>query len=251
MNQCIAGGVPRPQAVPSSLHPPVCVCIVAAAGRGARMGAPVNKVLLPLRGESVLLRTLRQLSRCGDIDSLLVVAGTDDMDLVRTLLAEASASLKPWRLVAGGKERQDSIRNALAALGDDCGLVLVHDAARPLIDPGTVHRLVAATREHGAAIVAVPVKDTIKRVAADGIIADTLERATLWQAQTPQGFRRDLLAEAYARAGRCGITATDDAALVEQLGVAVRVVRGDYRNLKLTTPEDLLLAEALQGDESP
>jgi 2-C-methyl-D-erythritol 4-phosphate cytidylyltransferase len=146
--------------------------------------------------------------------------------------------------VAGGRERQDSMRAGLAALPAGIELVAVHDAARPLVTPGAVRRVIAAARESGAAILAVPVRDTIKRV-RDGRILETPVRAECWAAQTPQVFRVEILREALAKADAEGRLGTDEAELVEALGVAVHVVRGEPENLKVTGPEDLLLAERI------
>ena len=145
--------------------------------------------------------------------------------------------------VAGGRERQDSTRAGLAALPADVDLVAVHDAARPLVRPEDVERVVSAAREGGAALLAVPVRDTIHHV-RDGLLAETPPRETCWAAQTPQAFRRDWLEEALAKAAAEGTVGTDDAGLVRALGVPVRVVEGDPRNLKITTWEDLAVAEA-------
>ncbi|MFZ5925299.1 MAG: 2-C-methyl-D-erythritol 2,4-cyclodiphosphate synthase, partial [Bacillota bacterium] len=145
---------------------------------------------------------------------------------------------------AGGERRQDSVLRGLASLDAACDIVVIHDGARPLIRPNTVSRVVEAAREFGAAIAAVPVKDTIKVVRGCDVVG-TMDRETLWAAATPQAFQREIIESGYERAVRDGLAATDDAMLVEGTGVAVKVVPGEYDNIKITTPEDLVIAEAL------
>ena len=150
-------------------------------------------------------------------------------------------------VVPGGKERQDSVHNALKVVPEDAELVCIHDGARPLIQPALLQRCLDTAITHGAAIAAVPVKDTIKVVNGEGLVIDTPPRQTLWSVQTPQAFRRDWLQDAYKRAYQDQYYATDDAALLERYGYTVRVVLGHYENIKVTTPEDLVLAAALLG----
>ncbi len=222
--------------------------IIAAAGSGRRMGREMNKVFLPLAGRAVLARSAAAVAACPAVAGLVVVVAPGEEAQAAALLAPLALTI-PWRVVAGGTERQYSVANALAAVPEESGIILVHDGARPLVAPATIGAAVAAAREHGAAVVAVPVKDTIKTVDAGGCIAATLERSTLWAMQTPQVFAAALLREAYAAAQQGGVLATDDAALVERLGHKVKIVPGSYGNLKITTPEDLAMAQALLGSE--
>jgi 2-C-methyl-D-erythritol 4-phosphate cytidylyltransferase/2-C-methyl-D-erythritol 2,4-cyclodiphosphate synthase len=224
------------------------VAIIAAGGSGRRMGKEINKVFLPLAGTPVLARSAASLAACPEVDSLVVVIAAGEEAEAADLLAGQNLA-KPWQVVTGGSERQYSVANALAAVEAAADIILVHDGARPLIEPATVSAAIAAAREHGAAGVAVPVKDTIKQV-ADGLIVATPDRAGLWAMQTPQVFTAALLRRAYAAAAREGWLATDDAALVERLGAKVAIVPGCYRNLKITTPEDLAVAAALLGREA-
>jgi 2-C-methyl-D-erythritol 4-phosphate cytidylyltransferase len=161
------------------------------------------------------------------------------------LLGQYGPFRLPWVVVHGGKERQDSVRLGLTQLDNNCKLVVIHDGARPFVTAEVIDSSVEVAEEVGGAIVAIPAKDTIKRVSADGVIAETLLRQELWLAQTPQTFRVPLIREAHAWASANGVLATDDAALVETMGGVVKVVRGDARNIKITTPEDLLLAEVI------
>lgn len=225
--------------------------IIAAAGQGKRMGRGINKIFIPLSHCPVLVHTVKTLSKCSKITNLVIVTGSDDMAEVQKLLSSVE-EIKEYRIVAGGSERQYSIANALAAVTNDTEITLVHDGARPLIEIETIEKVIEAARQYRAAGVAVPVKDTIKTVGADGFITGTPLRKTLWAIQTPQAFETKLLRQAYHAAGNEGYLGTDDAALVERLGVKVKIVEGNYNNLKITTPEDLIMAEALlkQGCES-
>jgi 2-C-methyl-D-erythritol 4-phosphate cytidylyltransferase len=216
--------------------------LVLAGGRGERLGHAVPKAFVLLRGHSLLVHALRALAAAPEIDWLLPVVPANDLDRA----GEATSALRtPGKLlpaVAGGRERQDSMRAGLRALPADVDLVAVHDAARPLVRSADVSRVVAAARASGAALLAVPVADTVKRV-RDGIVLETPERSECWLAQTPQVFRAELLREALAKADAAGVVATDDAQLVERLGVPVRVVAGHVSNRKITTAEDLAFAE--------
>jgi 2-C-methyl-D-erythritol 4-phosphate cytidylyltransferase/2-C-methyl-D-erythritol 2,4-cyclodiphosphate synthase len=216
--------------------------IVAAAGRGRRFGAEYNKVLASLAGRTVLHWSLRTLQRSGAVDAAVVVTGAGDLDAVRAIAADF-----PFvhAVVEGGAERYDSVLAALSALPAGTEWVAVHDGARPLASPELVAAVVAAAREHGAALPATAVSDTVKR-SADGVeTTETVDRRGLFAVQTPQVFRRDLLVAAYDRAAADGAAATDDAGYVERLGHAIRLVPGERANLKITLPEDLRMAEAL------
>lgn len=206
------------------------------------MGRDVNKVFLPLAGRPVLARSAAAVAACPEVDGLVVVVAPGEEEQAAAALAGLA---KPWRVVAGGRERQDSVANALAAVPDDCDIVVIHDGARPLVEPEAVSAAVAAAREAGAAVVAVPAKDTIKQADTAGLVVATPDRKALWAVQTPQVFAAALLRRAYAAAAEAGVLATDDAALVERLGHMVKLVPGSYRNIKVTTPEDLVMAEAL------
>ncbi len=211
--------------------------ILLCAGRGERLGAEVPKAAAPLAGRPLFAWSLETLGRCASVDAIVVVG---PVRTLRELLAAAGlAAPKVVAWVEGGAERQHSVARGLAALPAECDLVAVHDCARALVGEAVVERAVAAARAHGAAIAAVPLADTLKRVEQD-VIRGTPSREGLWCAQTPQVFRRDWLEAAHAAAGA---VATDDAALVEALGHPVHVAPGDALNFKVTTPGDLALAE--------
>ncbi len=226
--------------------------ILLAGGSGKRMGG-VDKLLLPLGGVPLLARVLRTFQQSAALDEIILVARADRLDAYQRL-AHDHGITRLKAVVEGGAERQDSVWNGLLAAGPTCELVFIHDAARALVTEDILLRCARAARAHGAAIPAARVKDTIKRVAlppsdappsALPHVEATLDRSTLWSAQTPQTFRMELIRRAYEPLIRQRIVVTDDAAAVERLGHPVVLVECDASNLKVTTPEDLPLAEAL------
>ncbi|MGE5836306.1 MAG: 2-C-methyl-D-erythritol 4-phosphate cytidylyltransferase [Acidobacteriota bacterium] len=213
--------------------------IIVAAGRGTRVGAAVPKQLLDLGGRSILRRSVEAFDRHRTVSQLVVVLPDDLVPEGPTLVGETD---RPCRFVAGGARRQDSVRHGLEALPPAIDLVLVHDAARPFADAVLIDRVIAAAGESGAAIPAVPARDTVKRVDPDRrVVTSTLPREEIWLAQTPQGFRRDVLDQAIAL-GQSGVEGTDEAMLAERAGHSVRVVPGDEKNIKITTADDLAAA---------
>lgn len=219
------------------------VAILVMAGSGERLGAGAPKAFVELRGQPMWRHSARTFADLPGCRQIVLVAPADR---VARLVAETQDLGVPVRVVPGGARRQDSVRMGLAAAAGRADVVAIHDAARPLLSAETALEVVRVASRHGAAIAAVPVRDTLKRVRDDGTIESTVDRAALWQAQTPQAFRADLARNAHALAEERGIEATDDAALVEALGLGpVRVVRGDPWNFKVTEPPDLRAAEAL------
>lgn len=222
--------------------------LIPAAGAGRRMQAGINKQYLALAGQPVLAHTLRLFDQHPSVAEIWVIAPAAEIDYCRSEIIARYGFKKIAAVVAGGEERQDSVRNGLldcCARLDD--LVLIHDGARPLLNPQLIDRVACAARDHGAAVVGVPVKDTIKQVAVDHSVLATPPRESLWQAQTPQAFRYEIIFAAHEAAWRQQFRGTDDASLVEWSGGRVVMVEGDSRNLKITTPDDLLLAGALLG----
>ncbi|HYR09803.1 MAG TPA: 2-C-methyl-D-erythritol 4-phosphate cytidylyltransferase [Longimicrobium sp.] len=213
--------------------------VIVAGGAGLRFGGPVRKQYLAIGGEPVLLRAIRPFLHHPRIASVVVVLPPDDVADPPAWLADL-----PIRIVAGGAERGDSVRNGLLATPEDASSVLIHDGARPFVSADIIDRVLDACAD-GGAIAAVPVTDTIQQVDAAGVIVHTPDRSALWQAQTPQGFPRAGIVEAYRRAAEEGIAATDDAALFGRYIGPVRVVMGAYENLKVTRPQDLPIAEAI------
>ena len=200
------------------------------------------KAFVPLAGRCLLLRSLEALAASAEVDLVVPVVAREAMPRMAALEPELRKIPKLGSAVAGGAERQDSVRCGLEALPAEVTHVAVHDAARPLVRPGDVSRVVRAARSSGAALLAVPVRDTIKRVEAGQVVA-TPPRSECYAAQTPQVFRIDWLRDALAKADADGVRGTDDASLVERLGVVVEVVEGDPANLKITSAADLALAE--------
>lgn len=219
--------------------------IVLSAGVGKRMNAAMSKQYIQVGGVPIVGHALEAFGRAACVDAIVLVVGGGDEARGRQL-AETYGHGKVVAVVSGGAERQHSVRRGLDALQAHCPAaqwVLVHDGARPLVSEGVIERCLAAAKETGAAVPGVPVKDTVKTANREGIVVATPERSSLWAVQTPQAFRVDLLADAHARAEREQVLGTDDAMLVERMGVAVKISEGDYRNVKVTTPDDLALVE--------
>lgn len=208
------------------------VVIIVAGGSGKRMGKP--KQFLPLMGKPIVERTVKVFKNCKSVSAIILVVPEEDF---------AKAKGFGVKLASAGKERTDSVRSGLKLVPADADIVLIHDGARPLITQDIIKRVIAAVRKTGAAIAGVPVKDTIKTINnKQYTINKTLDRDSLWMAQTPQAFKKDIIMKAYAKAKG---PATDDAKLAEDLGVKVIIVMGSYENIKITTPEDILAAEAI------
>lgn len=220
--------------------------ILVAAGSSARMkSGGASKTMMEIGGEPVLSRTLRAFENTACISKIVIVARACDFDAIQ----KASAFVtKPLTITVGGKERQDSVSNG-AALCGDAEYIAVHDAARPFITPEEIETVCADAEKYGAATLAVPVKDTIKVAAADGTVCATPERSTLRAIQTPQVFRLSLYKEALCLAKNAGKQYTDDCQLIEAAGGKVYLTPGDYKNIKITTPEDLLVAEAFAAEK--
>ncbi|MCE5278836.1 MAG: 2-C-methyl-D-erythritol 4-phosphate cytidylyltransferase [Planctomycetaceae bacterium] len=214
--------------------------IIPAAGASRRFGGPVSKIFAPLGGRAVLLRTLDVFAARGEVLEILVPVSPDDMAGVRERYGAELDRMKV-RLIAGGAMRSDSVRAALAAVDERAELVCVHDAVRPCVSQECLDRVLLEAARSGSAILAWPIHGTVKRVSSDGVIEATVDRSGLWEAQTPQVFRLDILRAAYAGDAQ----ATDDAHLVQLAGFDVRVVAGDARNVKITMPADLEFAQTL------
>ncbi len=215
--------------------------IVVAAGAGKRLNSKVPKALVLLKGKPLITYSLKVFERTPAIDGVVVVGVDGYLSQFRRL---ARPFKKVRAVVAGGIKRSDSVKCGLEALSSGTKIVLVHDAARPFIDRAMIDRLLASLKKNKAAIVGVPVKFTVKRVDHKSLdIQATLTRDLLWEAQTPQGFHKDILNKAHAQ--KFKEEATDDAVLVERMGGKVKMVMGDYRNIKVTTPEDVIIARQM------
>lgn len=224
------------------------ICIIPAAGAGKRLGLGINKAFAMLKGAPLIVHCLRMLNNTELVKRAIVVLAPAEVEEGEKLLAEYQQEYfpeLPFIVVAGGKERQDSVANALATVSENDGYIAVHDGARPFAGKEVFMRTLAAAEQFGAAIAAVPVKDTIKVVDTDGSVVGTPVRSTLQAVQTPQIFHTQLLKQAYAYLAANPTAVTDDASIVELLGHKVVVALGRYENIKVTTPEDLILAENL------
>ena len=220
--------------------------IVLAGGSGSRMGAQRNKVLLELAGKPVIVRAVEAFTNL--VDGVILVSREED---IPDMCAAMAAANLPVTIVAGGDSRQASVWNGLCALPESCTHVLIHDGARCLVDEGTIRRCMASVENHGTGVAAIPAIDTIKQVDADEIVTATPDRSQLRAVQTPQGFTVELIRRAHMSAQQEGFLGTDDASLVERLGHPVRLTEGNRRNIKLTTPEDMIMAEAFLGRNFP
>lgn len=218
--------------------------IIAAAGSGKRMGADVNKIFLPLSGAPVLAHTLSVFQNMSEINEIILVAAESEIMEVKNL-AEDFGITKVKTVVAGGKERMDSVKNGLSEVSESADIVLVHDAARPLIKPETVLEIIENIKINGAAACGAKNKNTVKRIDDNGFICETLDREYLVDIQTPQGFKKDIILSAYAYAEKENFSATDDCMVAEFAGVKVKVVFSTSDNLKITTYDDLAVAEQI------
>lgn len=209
------------------------------------MGGPIAKQFLSLAGQPLIVHALRVLQTSTVIQEIILAVPQSDRQYCLDHIVGPHGFTKVTKIVSGGDQRQDSVRQALAEVRADVEIVLVHDAVRPFLTEDMIAQVVDQAGIHGAAIVALPLRDTVKQVTKEGVIEHTVDRSPLWLAQTPQAFRREWLEEAHAKARTNSIHATDDAHLVELLGRPVRVVEGNGENIKVTRPEDLVIGEAI------
>lgn len=223
-------------------------CIVAAGGSGARMGAQKNKLFLPIGDKPVIAHTLLALQKSSCIHEIILSAREVDMAELKRV-AEKYGITKLAAIVRGGAHRAASVKSALSAVSEWADVVAVHDGARPLIADKQIQEVVAEALKSGAAAVGVPPKCTLKRADVNGFITETVDRSMIFEIQTPQVFQTSILQRAYDADETVLKCATDDCFLVERLGVRIRVVEGSYRNIKVTTPEDMILAERLLEGE--
>ena len=221
-----------------------CGAVIVAAGSASRMGG-IDQVMAALKGEPMIVRTVRAFQNCDAIKEIIIVTRED---LIRPISGLCSKMDKVKAVVVGGSSRQESVGLGLNALSSDIQLAAIHDGARPLITDAVIDRTVRAAHSYGAAAPAIPVKDTIK-VVKSGLVAETPDRAALQAVQTPQVFDFDLLRGALKKAEEEKAAVTDDCSAVERLGMSVKIVEGDERNLKVTTPLDLKIAELLLEEE--
>jgi 2-C-methyl-D-erythritol 4-phosphate cytidylyltransferase len=219
--------------------------IIAAAGKSTRMNTEISKQYITAAGKPVLAHTIEAFEKIKLISEIIVVISKEDHSVFNDYILSRFKYSKISAVVHGGSDRQASVYNGLQAVSDKSSVVCVHDGARPLVTPDIILNTISVAYEKGAACVGVPVKDTIKKAGINGTIEETLDRSRLWSIQTPQAFKREILEKAHKTAAKEGYSGTDDSVLAERLGYPVHMVMGSYRNIKITTPEDLIFAEAL------
>ena len=219
--------------------------VVVAAGKSSRMNMDTNKQYIEIGGVPVLARTLLAFQNCDKVREIIVVVNGQDILFCKQEIIDNYDLDKVKKLVAGGEERQESVYNGLIEVSEKCDIVLIHDGARPFVREESIYESISAAFEYGASCVAVPSKDTIKSADDDGFVNRTLDRKKLWIIQTPQAFRYELIMDAHRKAMEDGFKGTDDAVLVERLGLPLKLVMGSYDNIKITTQEDLIIGEAI------
>jgi len=218
--------------------------IIVAAGKGLRMQDALRKQYLPLAGLPILAHTLTVLGKCQLISRIYLVIPQDDFDFCRARILNR-IKIANVNLVAGGARRQESVYRGLQQLERGCRIVVIHDGVRPFVPPDQITACIDGARKYGACILGIPAYDTLKQVDQSGTIVNTTARDAIWLAQTPQAFRCDLIKKAHDQAQLEGYQGTDDASLVERLGLPVKIIRGSRSNIKITTREDLEIARAL------
>ena len=219
--------------------------VIVSAGKGRRMNRATPKQYLPLQGVPVLGHTLISFNQCPEVDKIIVVVARNDVSFCRDTLLSGLRIDKSITVVAGGESRQDSALKGILAIDEKSGIVVIHDGVRPLIRPEMISRCIKEADINGACILGLPLQDTLKSVDQHERVQKTLLRKDMWLAQTPQAFQYKLIREAHETAQNKGFVATDDASLVERMGTPVHILWGSKHNLKITTQEDLILADAI------
>lgn len=223
--------------------------IVAAAGMSNRMGSKINKQFIALDGKHILAHTIEKFEKCRYVDEIIIVSKEEEIEYCRKEIVKKYKFNKVTNVVRGGNERQDSVYNGILALDERADIVLTHDGARPFVKIENIEDGIKGVVEYGACVIGVPVTDTIKVVGEDKNIDSTPKRNLLWAAQTPQCFFKEVLIKGYEMAIEDGFLGTDDSSMVERIGYNVKMIMGSYENIKITTPEDIILAESLIKDK--
>jgi len=219
--------------------------IIVSAGKGVRMNRSTPKQYLLLQGRPVLCHTIIAFDSCPEVDNIILVVPENDIQFCREQLLSELNLKTPVNVLAGGKRRQDSVFNGILSIDDRGGIVVIHDSVRPLVSSDMISRCIRKARTSGACILGVPLRDTLKAVDGNSVIKKTIPRESLWLAQTPQAFHYQLIRDAHEAAAKQGIEATDDAALLEWMGLPVTILGSTADNLKITTNEDLVLANII------
>ena len=218
--------------------------VIVAGGKGLRMGSDVPKQLLKLNGVTILERTLVPFNACPEIDNIVIVAAEAIIEHIESTISERQIHIKRTQVVKGGIERQDSVWNGIMAVGSTADIIVIHDAVRPFITSQLITHSITGAEKYGSVSVMRPIKETVK-IVKNGTVIETPDRTILRLTQTPQAFRKDLIIEAHQKAREDGFIGTDDCMLVERLGYPVHVIEGNDMNIKITTPTDLEIAEAI------
>ena len=221
------------------------LAIILAGGAGKRMGAATNKQFLLIGNKPIIVHTLQTFEDCRSVDGIYLVVNQKDLPLIQEEILETYRFKKVMKVVIGGRLRQDSVRNGLEAIEKPCDIVVIHDGARPFIAPAFIEKGIFLMEMFDAVIPALPVKDTVKVVSKEGFVSKTLERNSLWHVQTPQTFKYELIMKAYRDGMAKKLYGYDDATFIEHLGKKVKVIEGSPYNIKITTPEDLIIAQGL------
>ncbi|MCX5809341.1 MAG: 2-C-methyl-D-erythritol 4-phosphate cytidylyltransferase [Proteobacteria bacterium] len=221
------------------------LAIILAGGSGKRMGTATNKQFLLLDNKPIIVRTLQIFEECRPVDGVYLVVNQKDLPIMQEEILETYKFNKVLKLVIGGRLRQDSVRNGLEAIENPCDIVIIHDGARPFVSPSFIEKGIFLMEMFDAVISALPVKDTIKTVSKEGFVMKTLERDSLWNVQTPQTFKYDLIVKAYREGMNKKLYGYDDATFLEHMGKKVKVIEGSPYNIKITTPEDLIIAKGM------
>ncbi len=223
--------------------------IIAAAGMSNRMGSKINKQFISIDNKPILAHTIEKFEDCNYVDEIILVAKDEEIEYCKREIVKKHGFDKVFKVVKGGKTRQDSAYNGLLALDEKSDIVLIHDGARPFVKKENIIDGIKGVLKYDACVIGVPVKDTIKVVDSSNDVNNTPNRAKIWAAQTPQCFKYPVIMKAYEEAIRDGFVGTDDSMLVERIGYKVKMIMGSYENIKITTPEDLIVAESLLKDK--
>jgi len=218
--------------------------LIPAAGSGERIGGKINKQFIEISGKPILVYTLEKFEECKSIDEVILILPQRWLEYGRSQIVARFGLQKVKRIIPGGRERQDSVYQGLKAIEEKTDIVLIHDGVRPFIRPDKIEDSIRLCQQFGAVILALPVRYTVKEI-RDGAVVKTLDRDLLWEIQTPQTFRYPIILEAYSKAMKEGFYSTDDSALVERVGYKVRILEGQWDNIKITSPWDLELAKLL------
>ncbi|MCK4240114.1 MAG: 2-C-methyl-D-erythritol 4-phosphate cytidylyltransferase [Candidatus Atribacteria bacterium] len=219
------------------------VALIAAAGLGKRMNSKISKSFIPIFGKPILAYTLEKFEQCKLIEKICLIVNQEEKEFCSKNIILKYNFSKVQKIIDGGETRQDSVYNGLKALSPDVDIVVIHDGARPLVEETLIQDSIEAAQKNGAVIVAIPLKDTVKKSQKNFFIKETLNREEIWRAQTPQTFKYDMILSAYHQAYKDKFCATDDAAIVERYGHKVKMIIGSEENIKITTPFDIIIAE--------